>query len=243
MKKILLIFVILVLVIAGLTLAKNIIARAAIINGVKAMTGLELEIGKVNVGVLNTFLDLGGLKVLNSSAFSDKVLADFPQIYANYSLGDFFKGKAHFKELKIDLKELTVVRNREGAVNVNSLKALMPKGGGKPPQVQIDKLDLRVGKVFYKDYSSGTPQTREFNVGINEQIDNVTDPNALVRLILLRALSRTNIGSLADIDLSGLKDEVTKKVSQEAQVAVETTKEKAAEAIDKIGKEVEGLFR
>lgn len=231
MKKIGKFLIVLIILIGVLVLAKNIIAQAVIVNGVKAITGLQLEVRSVNVGMLRTFR-VDQMKLMNPAGFNEKVMAELPEIYADYNIGEFFKGKVHLRELRIDLKELTVITNEKGEVNIKSMKAFLPKqGGGKPPQVQIDNLNLKVGKLIYKGYRSGKPETREFNVNINENFKNITDPNALVSLILVKALSKTSIAGLANIDLGGLKDEVSKAVSSQAQTGLQDFENKAKDTL------------
>jgi hypothetical protein len=240
MKKIAVLLITLVIVVVGFTLMKNIIAETAMIKGVKAMAGLDVRIRGVNVGILKPVLSLDGLKILNPDAFTDKIMADFPEIYIHYDLGGFFKGKAHFENMRINLKELTVARNQQNQVNIKSLTAFMPKGGGgKPPEIQIDHLNLIIGKVFYKDYSSGKPTVREFNVNINEKFDNVNDPKALMNLILVKALSKTSIPSLANVDLGGL----SKAMTGQAQSALGGITEKASEALTKAKEGIAGMFK
>lgn len=234
MKKIWIMFIVLLVLITGFALAKNVIAQLAIINGVKKITGLDLEVRGVNVGIVKTFLSLNDLKILNPGGFSEKVMADFPEIYAYYNFGDFFKGKAHFEELRLNLKELIVLKNERNQVNIESLKALLPQTRGEHLQFQIDNLNLKIDKIIYKDFAAGKPQTREFNINVNENFKNINDPKSLVNLILVRALSKTNIPSLADINLTELKQQASKALSGQAESVVGELKEKAAETLKKI---------
>ncbi|MDD4938706.1 MAG: hypothetical protein PHE18_01430 [Candidatus Omnitrophica bacterium] len=238
-RNFLILLVFLLVLLFVLAFAKNIIAQVVITSGVKAITGLEVKTGGVNASIRKTFLGINGLTVFNPPQFSDRVMVNMPEVYVDYNLGDFFKGKAHFEELRINLEELIVVRNQANQVNIKSLKALLPKGEGKPPQIQIDGLTLKISRVIYKDYVLGSPETREFNVNITEKIENVTDPQALVRLILMRALSKTNIAGLAGIDLDKLKQDISESLLRQGGGAVEELKGKAQEKLE----EVEDKFR
>lgn len=237
MKKIGVLFVVLIVLIVGFGLVKNVVGKSLVVRGVKAITGVELELGKLGIGVRQHFLSLEDLKILNPPSFTEKVMADFPEIYADYNLGDFFKGKVHFQELRINLKEFYVVKNQANEININSLKALIPKNNGKqgqpPPQIQIDNLALTIGKVVYTDYSSGKPEQREFAINIDEKFKDVNDPKALVNLILVKALSKTTIPSLANINLDQIKGEISDVLSGQAGTVVQKLKEKAAETFMK----------
>ncbi|MFH1790840.1 MAG: hypothetical protein ABH885_02515, partial [Candidatus Omnitrophota bacterium] len=54
----------------------------------------------------------------------------------------------------------------------------------------IDRLRLKIGKVSYKDYSArqGTPRVMEYNINLDEEYTNITNPYTLVSLIVVKAL-------------------------------------------------------
>ena len=114
MKKILIVVVILLVATAAVFAAKNVIAQIAVSQGVKAITGLRLDIGSMNVGILKTLLGIKDLKLFNPRGFQDKIMVDMPEIYVDYDLGAFLKGKVHLEEVRLNLKELTVVKNEKG---------------------------------------------------------------------------------------------------------------------------------
>jgi hypothetical protein len=75
-------------------------------------------------------------------------------------------------------------------------------------------IELKIGKVVYKDYSRGTePFVQEFNVNLNERYSNITDPYKLVSLIVVKALWNTTIASLANFNLDGLKGTISDTLS------------------------------
>ncbi len=223
MKKLGIVVGIIVAIFVLLLVFKNFLIRLAIEQATKKATGLELTIGTMDVSLLASKVDVTDMRLLNPPGFPDKVMIDIPQFLVDVELASFFKQRKHVETLELNLKELVVVRNKDRKLNIDSLTALGKKkqGGKKPveqkeakqegkaPQVTIDKLILKIGKVTYKDYSRGeTPFTQTFNVGINEVYRNVTDLNALVKLIIVRALEGTMIAQLANFDLGSLKTDV-----------------------------------
>jgi len=209
---------------AFLVAGKNFFARVMIIKSVKAMTGVGLKLGSIRVNLFSQFFRLSDLEILNPPSFKEELMADFPEIYAAFDLWGFSRGNIHLRELKIYLKEFFVVINEDGSVNVKSLKAFLPKGKGKPPKLQIDSLDLKIDKVFLRNYSSGSPVEREFKLNINENIKNIENSDALVKLILLRVLSKTSIPSLAKIDLSDLKKEILNEIDKKIEAVSQELK-------------------
>lgn len=216
---------VLVVAVGLLLLAKNVILKFAVTRSVKAIAGLDLRVKDLDVGLLNTHLGVKGLQILNPSGFSEPVMVDMPEIYVDYELGSLFKGKAHLEEVRINLRELVVIRNAQGQVNVNALRPVRespakteptppsktPKTG-KPPAIEVDVLQLTIGNVVYKDYSTTPPQVREFPLNVQERFEHITNPYALGSLILTRALTKTTIAQLANIDLQALQSQLTNTV-------------------------------
>ncbi len=270
MKKLISVILIVFVVFIGLSIAKNAIAKTAISSSVNLMTGMRLNIRTMNVGVLRTLVAIKDLTVFNPAGFPDKIMVDLPEVYVNYKLGAFLKGKVHLEEVRLHLRELTIVRNEKGELNVDALKRSQEEGErnaassgkkGTVPSVQIDLLDLKVGKVIYKDYTGkGTPRVMEFNVNLHERHRNITNPYLLAGLIVTRATYNTAIAQLASFDLEklqalsgqmtgmvkGYSDQVTQVASQTTLIGKETVgtakeaagkaKEAASETVDALKK-------
>jgi len=249
MKKILIFLVILLIAFIGLFLAKNLIAKKAVTAGVKASTGLALNMGSMDVGILSTLIGINELTLLNPSGFPDRVMVDMPEIYIDYNLSAFLKKKVRLEEVRLNLEKFFVIKNRKGELNIDSLKGIggeektdIPPKQTKAPPVQIDILKLKIGQVVYKDYSKGEkPKVRTFDVNIDERFENITDPQSFARLIVMKALMRTNIANLADFDLGKLKKElpesmknITEAVPSEAITVGKDTVKETTDALKNI---------
>lgn len=235
MKKLGIIVGIIVVIFILLLVFKNILIKMAVEEGTKKVTGLELTIGTMDVGLLASKVDITDMRLLNPPGFHDKVMIDMSKFLVDFELASFFKKRAHLQTVELNLKELMVVRNKERKLNIDALTAVgQKKQGEKPveqkeakqekkaPQITIDKLILKIGKVVYKDYSlGGTPFTKTFTIGINEVYRDVTDPNELVKLIIVRALEGTGIAQLANFDLGTLKADVSDTLQKGVSGATE----------------------
>lgn len=257
MKGIVKIVIIILVVLVALYIGKNVIAKTAVSAGVRAVTGLKMSIRSMDIGVIKTLVGIKDLRLYNPAGFKDKLMVDMPEIYADYDLGAFFKGKVHLEEVRLNLREFVVVKNEKGELNLDSLKIVQAKKGKAPagaeeakkaPEIQIDELELKIGKVIYKDYSKGgAPSVQEFNVNINERYSNITNPYTLANLIVFKALVNTSISNLANFDLGPIKEGLgntlgtASKIAQDAAVkALEGVKAKSegvvAEAVEKTEK-------
>ncbi len=111
------------------------------------------------------------------------------------------------------------------------------------PELQIDVLELKIGKVIYKDYSKGTPpKVREFNVNIDERFENITNQRTLISLIIVKALKNTVIAHLTNFNLGALQEDVAGKLKETTRKVVETA-DKALETGKDVEKKVKDTAR
>ncbi|MFH1753841.1 MAG: hypothetical protein ABH875_06630 [Candidatus Omnitrophota bacterium] len=260
MKKALPILIGVLAVLIVLSFVKDVLIKVSVEKGVEAVTGLPLKMQSFKVGILRTLVGIKGLKLYNPSGYPDMVMIDMPQVYVDYNLAPIFKGKVHFQDMRIDLKEFTVVKNKDGEINLNSLNVVkeqkeekaqkkkpgaQKKSGGKAMGIQIDNLELKIGKVVYKDYSQGPdPVVREMVVNLDKRYQDITDPKTLLNLILFSALSGSPIANLADIDINAMKGSISGMLSTTAvQGSAEDAVSKARESWDKTSEEQRAKVR
>ncbi len=251
MKKRLIAFLIVVAVVIGaMILAKDVIAQAAVTGGVKAMTGLNLHIQSMDVGLMRNVLGIRGLKLENPSGFQDRIMVDLPEIYVNYDLNALLQQKIHLKEVRLELKEFVVVKDQQGKLNLDALKVVQQSKGqqpaaekpkaGKAPDIQIDLLQLKVGKVVYKDYSGGgDPRVQEFPVNIDERYENITNVQAFGALVVSRALMNTAVAKLTNLNLDAMQSLVGDSVGQATKAVTGAVKDVTSQATAVGGKAVD----
>lgn len=210
-------FLFIVILVALLVLGRNVILKAAVEHGVRAVTGMPLTVKKLDLGLKQPYFDIEELVIKNPAGFHDTTFIDIPKIFVAYDLPSILKGKIHLTDLTFDLKQFSVVKNENGKTNLDTLKALQgqkpaqsgqapaPKKEGKATEIQIDNFRLKVGKASYVDYSSGTAVTKEFNVGFDEKYTNITSIKKLVQLIVWKIMTKTPLAALSNFDLSGLE--------------------------------------
>ena len=232
-RKVVIIPVIVLAILIALFFGKNVIIKASVTAGVRAMTGLKLSIRSMDIGIFKTLIGINELQLYNPSGFVDELMIDLPEIYVDYDLGAFMKGRTHLEEVRLHLKEFIVVKNEAGELNLDSLKVVKEeekevidegkKEKTKTRELQIDVLELRIDKVVYKDYSKGTPpKVKEYNVNIDDRFENITDPKTFGRLIIVKALKNTTIASLTNFDLGKLQRGISGTVRKTAEKALET---------------------
>ncbi|MDE3068981.1 MAG: hypothetical protein KGJ60_15730 [Verrucomicrobiota bacterium] len=179
----------------------NPILRVVIENRIRAQTGLDAEIGRFHLGLLQPTLEIQDLKIYNPPSFGGAPLLDIPEIHVEYDRAALARHRIHLTLLRLNLAELDIVRNEAGQTNLFSL-GLPPPGralGGANAGAQfrkqtgfdfeaIDVLNVSVGRVRFLDLKNPRDD-REQNIGLdNCVVKNVKSPADLTGLALLVAL-------------------------------------------------------
>jgi len=209
MRKIINIIAILSVLTIGISILRDAIIKKSIENVVFLTTGLKLEIGQLKVSIPKSFVSIRDMKVLNPEKFEDRTMLTMPEIYIDYDPAPLLKKEVRLKEVRIDLKEFMVVKNSKGETNLEHVKGLgkttdekkEDKKSSGGPDIRIDELSLKIGKVIYKDYSSGgKPAVSEYNINIDARYKNVKNPGEIVKIITAKALMNTALGRLTDFN-------------------------------------------
>ena len=248
MKKIVKSIVWLVVILVILVVAKNGVAQSVLTSAVSNAAHVPARIGSVNLSFLSASIRIKNFQLSNPAGFPEKVMLDIPQIFIDFDPGALFKGQAHFQEVRLDLKEMIVIKNKEGKVNVESVKPsdkekkqshekAKAASGGKPPKLHIDKLVLSIGQVVYKDYSAGgEPQIQSFDINIKDrEYNNIDNPQQIVSLVMFEALTRTSLSRLASLDLDSFKEGGIGALSKGLGVVADGTDSVATSAKELLG--------
>ncbi|MDD5018826.1 MAG: hypothetical protein PHS61_00170 [Candidatus Omnitrophica bacterium] len=208
MKKILKIAGVALVALAAILILRDQVIRKSIIIATTQVTGASASIEKFSLSLFRQTVTIRGFKLYNPPGFPKEIFVDMPMIHVAYVLGDIIRQHLHFKEINIALKELVIIKNKDGQLNVDQLKVMQEaekqKGEAaeeeKPaPQLplQIDLLRLRIGKIIYKDFTAGEkPKIDVYDLGSKEKTyQNITSAQQLVTLILSEALKSTAIKS------------------------------------------------
>lgn len=195
---------------------KNSFAQFVIESVVSKAAHLPLRIGSTHVGIARGKIVLKNMRLRNPRAYPDKWLLDAPLVSLDYDWLSLWKGRAHFEEIRLNIREITVIKNAKGELNVDALKgagrekkkAQARKAPAKPVKMMIDKLYLTIGRVVYKDYSQGpVPTEQVFDIQIQDRVySHIDDPEQLVHLVVFQALTNTAVAKLANLDLGVFKE-------------------------------------
>ena len=185
-----------------LGVVKNLLIQGAVSVGARAVTGAKVSIGYFNLGILTQKIHIKNFKMYNPKGFPKEVMLDIPEIRVDCKVGALLGGKIHLPLAIFNLKEVVLIKNKEGIYNVDALKSSLEQEKNpaqettkekKPaPELamQIDELRLNIGEVVVKDYTKGEePEIKVYNVNLDNKVyKNITSAQQLVTIVLVEAM-------------------------------------------------------
>lgn len=223
-----------IFIIASFFLAKDLIVKAILEKTVERLSGLKISIDSIEVGIFNTSVRVKGLTIFNPASFPDKVMTKINHLYVNYDINSALAREIHIRDMVFDVGLVNVIRSENKENNLNSLKiikALEDIDKGKKarngmPRIRIDRLRLKGGKVVYKDYTKAPyPLMTEFEVRVDEEYENITNPYELVSLIVSRSLVKTSPSNIIGFDLTPFQNQVKDAMSKGMEAIKNTTEQ------------------
>jgi uncharacterized protein involved in outer membrane biogenesis len=169
------------------------------------VTGAKTEISGFSLGLLTQSVRIRGLRVYNPKGFSRGILLEVSEARADYDLFALLGGKLHLRRADLNLKELGLEKNKSGKLNVDSLKITQQAESGKGEQgkpakqlsMQLDLVNLKIGRIVMKDYSSGNkePAIQVYEVNLAKSYKNITSAQQLAALIMIEPMKAAGIKS------------------------------------------------
>ena len=195
------VLIIIVVVILAVTVVKDIICKSLITTVGASMVGAPIKISYLAVGLFSQKIRIKNFKLYNPSGFPSEPVLEIPEIQVDYDLGALLGGKIHLPLLVFNLKEMVVVKNKEGKLNVDSFKMIEEhkkeaKVPAKEMAMQIDVLKLNVERVVFKDLTKEPMAVQVYEVALRDkEFKNIDNVPQLITLILVQAMAPTAIHS------------------------------------------------
>lgn len=164
--------------------------------------GAKLVIGNFSWNMITSVIRIKDIKVDHPPGFEAGMFVHIPEVVVSYDPKALMGGNWHMPLVSLDLKEMFVIKNAEGKLNVDALKMLHPpdeketaetQTAAAPPAFMIDELKLNVGQVIYKDYfKKPTPNILVYHINFkNRIIKNIDSVPKLVGGIIVQAVKKT----------------------------------------------------
>lgn len=179
-KWLLILVVLAMVLVVGLFLAKDAIARVAVEQQIRSQTGMDVKIGKLSIGVLSPVATIENLKLYNTPEFGGTPFLDVRELHLEYDRDALAQRKLRVTLLRVNLEELTVVRNATGHTNLSILSAKSssstPKAAADVDFRGVEVLNVSLGKVQLIDLKNPR-NNRLRNVNLQNQVfNNVKTP-------------------------------------------------------------------
>jgi hypothetical protein len=168
--------VLLGLALIGLLFRDSILKLAAR-KTLQACTGMRVEIAKFKTGLRTPAVEMQGFKLYNYPEFGDSVLLDVPDLLVEFDSELASQGKLRFKQLRVNLAELNVIRDAAGRWNIEKVEKEMTERNAARTNRQerrlefagIDDLRLTIGRINYTDQQKPT-RSRQIDVNIHDEL-------------------------------------------------------------------------
>ncbi|MDP2652894.1 MAG: hypothetical protein Q8Q08_02560 [Candidatus Omnitrophota bacterium] len=202
---------------AAAWIIKDVLMKAVITTAGSGALGAPVSMEGFSSNPLTQKVHIRGLRVGNPAGFPKETLLDIPDVVVDFDLPSVLKGENHLPLVRMNMKELIVVKNKDGQLNVDALKVVQdakkkeekkdqtvpsPKGAAQEMdpwkmKMQIDVLKLNVEKVVFKDYSKGDPPfVKAYDVPLkNKTFRNIKGLPQMITLVLVQAMGPTAIKS------------------------------------------------
>lgn len=180
--------ILLVVLLAVLVLCKDAVIKSLLENRIRAQTGMDVKIGRLDIGLFTPTVNVEGLRLFHTSQFGGLPLVNVPDLYLEYDRRALARQVLHFKLVRLNLAEVSIVEDANG----KTLLQWWQDRQAKSPQTHdesvdftgIDVLNLSLGTV--RLVSLAHPErSRSVRIDLrNEVLKNLQSANDLSGLLL-----------------------------------------------------------
>ena len=156
-------FIVLVILVTALILAKDRIFRSVVEKRLQESTGLKVTLRAAEFELLTGKMRFDGLRMANPAEFGDSLFLDLEQLELEMDRGSLKKRELYFRLLHINLSQLTIVEDKQGRLNLQAIRSQLEarskeskpgkeKGSDNKPSLPfkfsgVETLKLSLGKV------------------------------------------------------------------------------------------------
>lgn len=179
------------LLVAGILYFKDSILRTVTEYNVRRETGMETKIGDFQLGLTSTSLLMKDFQIINPKEFGGSPFFQVPEVYVELDPEKAAQGLLHFKELRFNLAEVNIVKNKDGKLNLDYIQEALEKSEvfrkrkKKSPKEEdfkfeaIDRMFLTVRSIKYTDLQEPA-NSYKTDLGIqNEEVKNIKSEEEL----------------------------------------------------------------
>ena len=182
--------ILMVVVATALLLLKDTLIKSLTESRLRAATGLEIRIQRMELGLFSPTMTIEGFRLYNPAEFGGSPFIDLPELHVQFDRKALANRTLHLQLVRLNLAEVHVVDNLAGQRNLDffqeKLRASAPTNlpSSTLAFAGIDMLNLSVGKLKYTNLRR-PDLGRDVNIGLkNEIVTNVKSTSDLSGLLL-----------------------------------------------------------
>lgn len=166
-------------------------ARAAMEASIRAQSGLDVRIKRVEIGLIRPTFRIEDFVLYNPADFGGSPLLTVPEVFIEYDRDAARAQQLHLRLARLNIAEVQVIEDAAGRTNLAAIGAILGKlqvprtqPGGSTLQFQgTDTLNLSLGRIR-KTSLRDPGQNIDINLGMqNEIVRNVRSETNLYPLL------------------------------------------------------------
>ena len=167
-----------VLLLIGVTLLvfKDAVLRKVAEYSVERETGVDASIGSFKLDLRSASVRVTDFRLHNPPGFGDGLMLHMPEMFLEVDRQASTNGALRFREARVHLSELNVVRNAQGQTNIMNLQEKISRKPRKKKRqgddlefTGIGELHVSVGTLRYQDLQNSALD-QAFNIGISNEV-------------------------------------------------------------------------
>jgi uncharacterized protein involved in outer membrane biogenesis len=189
-------FLLAVVLVVILLLSFNSMVRVYLEHRLRAQTGMDAEIGKITIGLVEPTVTIQNFKLFNPPDFGGTPFLDIREIHIEYDRAALAKHELHLTLVRFNLGELDIVKNEAGRTNIFSLGVTLPSkksGGGKSAADFKQQTGFEFKSIDVLNVSVGTAKF----IDLKDQHNNRTQKIGLDNCVMKNVKSQADLAGLA----------------------------------------------
>lgn len=181
----------LIIVLVILAAVKDRIIKSGIEIAAKQVIGVDTVIDQFSLSIIKQSVSIKGLRLYQPESFPEGVFIDITEISTSCNVTPLLSKKIHIPNLVLNIKEVILIKDKFGNLNVDALKIARDKESKTQDEkaeidFQIDEMTLTIDKVIYKKYGQDDkPVIKAYDIGIKDKkYENITSPEQLASKII-----------------------------------------------------------
>ena len=197
--------IILILLSVTFFVLKHLKIKEIVENEIEHSLGISITIKELEFSPFLAHIGLKGITVHNPPGFPEDELAYIESLHFVFDPVEIItRSKPNIYLMALDLKRLNIAKNKEGKINIKELIPVKDGPAVKEAETPFyfDVLVLSVGEVTYSDYSGRSKREYKYTIGLKDAaFVGLKDENAVVRMVVYKALENTKIGRLINLTI------------------------------------------